>query len=205
MGKKMDSRLEALKNHICESDISNSLKSVCIEKGELSLQIEPSNLKKVIQFLKNDSSCLFKMLVDICAVDYPEQEKRFEVVYNLLSVEKNLRIRIKTAVSESQDVPSLTPIYPAAGWFEREIWDLFGVRFSEHADLRRILTDYGFEGHPLRKDFPLTGHVEVRYDIKSKQVVYEPVQLTQDYRSFDFISPWEGPEYTLPGDEKATK
>lgn len=201
----MDTHLEFLKKHICESNLSASLKAIGIEKKELSLQIEPDDLKKVVQFLRTDSFCLFKMLVDICAVDYPEKEERFEVVYNLLSIEKNLRIRIKTAVSEDRYVPSLSSIYPAAGWFEREIWDLFGVKFSEHVDLRRILTDYGFEGHPLRKDFPLTGYVEVRYDIKSKQVVYETVQLTQNYRNFDFMSPWEGPEYALPGDEKATK
>jgi NADH-quinone oxidoreductase subunit C len=170
---------------------------------ELVLITRPGSLRKVMRFLRDDSQCLFKLLVDVCGVDYPEREKRFEVVYNLLSISHNQRIRVKVAVGEDDPVPSVAQLYPTANWFEREVWDLYGVFFAEHPDLRRILTDYGFEGHPLRKDFPLTGHVEVRYDDEQKRVVYEPVRLTQDFRSFDFLSPWEGMTRQLPGDEKA--
>jgi NADH-quinone oxidoreductase subunit C len=143
------------------------------------------------------------MLVDVTAADYPEREERFEIVYNLLSLSHNQRIRLKTSTDENTPVPSVVGLFSAAGWFEREVWDMFGVFFTDHPDLRRLLTDYGFEGHPLRKDFPLTGYVEVRYDDEQKRVVYEPVKLTQDFRSFDFMSPWEGAKYILPGDEKA--
>ncbi|MGH6929341.1 MAG: NADH-quinone oxidoreductase subunit C, partial [Dongiaceae bacterium] len=159
----------------------------------------------VMTFLRDDQRCLFKMLVDICGVDYPEREQRFEVVYNLLSLKHNLRLRVKAPAAEDQPVPSVTGIYSVAGWFEREAWDLYGIYFSGHPDLRRILTDYGFEGHPLRKDFPLTGFVEVRYDIEQKRVIYEPVKLRQEFRTFDFQSPWEGMVRPLPGDEKAEK
>jgi NADH-quinone oxidoreductase subunit C len=168
--------------------------------GELSLTVRTATITKVLTFLKDDSACLFKQLVDLCGVDWPGREQRFDVVYHLLSMKHNQRVRVKVQADEDTAVPSVTGVFKSAGWFEREAWDMYGVRFSDHPDLRRILTDYGFEGHPLRKDFPLTGYVEVRYDDELKRVVYEPVKLTQDYRSFDFLSPWEGP---LPGDEKA--
>ncbi len=183
--------------------IADSLEEHRLINDELVLIARPETLRKVMRFLRDDSQCQFKLLVDVCGVDYPEREQRFEVVYNLLSVSHNQRIRVKVCVSEDEPVPSVAPLYPTANWFEREVWDLYGVFFAEHPDLRRILTDYGFEGHPLRKDFPLTGHVEVRYDEEQKRVVYEPVRLTQDFRSFDFLSPWEGMTRHLPGDEKA--
>ena len=156
-----------------------------------------------MKFVRDDSNCLFKILIDITAVDFPERGERFEIVYNLLSLSHNQRIRVKVSADENTPVPSMVALFSAAGWFEREVWDMFGVFFTDHPDLRRMLTDYGFEGHPLRKDFPLTGYVEVRYDEEQKRVVYEPVTLTQDFRNFDFMSPWEGAEYILPGDEKA--
>jgi NADH-quinone oxidoreductase subunit C len=174
-----------------------------IVRGEAILWVPASALIKVMTFLRDDPKCLFKMAVDICGVDYPEREQRFEVVYNLLSLKHNLRLRVKVATGEDQPVPSVTGIYSVAAWFEREAWDLYGIYFSGHPDLRRILTDYGFEGHPLRKDFPLTGFVEVRYDIEQKRVIYEPVKLRQEFRTFDFQSPWEGMVRPLPGDEKA--
>lgn len=158
----------------------------------------------VLTFLRDDANCLYKMLVDICGVDYPDRDERFEVVYNLLSLKHNRRLRVKVAANEESPVPSVTSVYATAGWFEREAWDLYGIFFSDHPDLRRLLTDYGFEGHPMRKDFPLTGYVEVRYDTEQKRVVYEPVKLTQAFRTFDFLSPWEGMTRQLPGDEKAT-
>lgn len=182
--------------------IADSLEEHRLINDELVLIARPETLRKVMRFLRDDSQCQFKLLVDVCGVDYPEREQRFEVVYNLLSISHNQRIRVKVSVSEDEPVPSVAPLYPTANWFEREVWDLYGVFFAEHPDLRRILTDYGFEGHPLRKDFPLTGHVEVRYDEEQKRVVYEPVRLTQDFRSFDFLSPWEGMTRHLPGDEK---
>jgi NADH-quinone oxidoreductase subunit C len=160
---------------------------------------------KVMTILRDDENCLFKLLVDICGVDYPDRPARFEVVYNLLSLKHNLRLRVKVVAAEDQPVPSVAGLYSTAGWFEREAWDLYGIYFADHPDLRRLLTDYGFEGHPLRKDFPLTGYVEVRYDIEQKRVVYEPVNLRQEFRTFDFVSPWEGMVRPLPGDEKAEK
>ena len=160
------------------------------------------SLLKVMSFLRDDQNTLFKQLIDITAVDHPSEEARFEVVYHLLSLKHNQRLRVKLATDEATPVDSVTGVFSVAGWFERETWDMYGVMFNEHPDLRRILTDYGFEGHPLRKDFPLTGHVEVRYDSEQKRVVYEPVKLTQEFRSFDFMSPWEG-MLQLPGDEKA--
>ena len=168
--------------------------------GELTLEVRTAAIVKVLTFLRDDTGCLFKQLVDLCGVDWPGREQRFDVVYHMLSMKHNQRVRVKVATDEETAVPSITGIFSAAGWFEREVWDMYGVTFSGHPDLRRILTDYGFEGHPLRKDFPLTGYVEMRYDDEAKRVVYEPVKLTQDFRSFDFLSPWEGP---LPGDEKA--
>jgi len=171
--------------------------------GELALWTTADSLIRVLTFLRNDQNCQFKQLVDVTAVDYPDRESRFEVVYNLLSFKHNHRVRVKLATDEARPVPSAVAIFSSANWFEREVWDLFGVFFSDHPDLRRILTDYGFEGHPLRKDFPLTGYVEVRYDEDQKRVIYEPVKLVQEFRTFDFASPWEG-ILTLPGDEKAS-
>jgi NADH-quinone oxidoreductase subunit C len=170
--------------------------------GEMTLTVALADLVSLARFLKTDANCHFTTLVDITAVDYPEAAERFVVVYHFLSMFKNQRIRVKVAVTEADMVPSLVAIYPAANWFEREVFDLFGILFSGHPDLRRILTDYGFRGHPLRKDFPTTGYTEVRYDEVQKRVVYEPVKLVQEYRQFDFMSPWEGAKYVLPGDEK---
>ncbi len=183
--------------------LSDELEECGLVADELVLAIPPGSLLKIMRFLRDDSQCLFKILVDVCGVDYPERPKRFDVVYNLLSVSHNQRIRVKVRVGEDEPVPSVASLFPTANWFERETWDLYGVFFTQHPDLRRILTDYGFEGHPLRKDFPLTGYVEVRYDDEQKRVVYEPVKLTQEFRSFDFLSPWEGMTRQLPGDEKA--
>ena len=173
--------------------------------GELMAMVKRDSIRRVLTFLRDDPSCLFAMLVDICGVDYPDRAERFDVVYNLLSLKHNQRIRLKVSTDEETPVPSVTSIYSAAGWFERETWDLYGVYFADHPDLRRLLTDYGFEGHPMRKDFPLTGYVELRYDETQKRVVYEPVRLKQEFRSFDFLSPWEGMDHVLPGDEKAGK
>ena len=174
-----------------------------IVRGELILWAERPAIVRVLTFLRDDPRMLFKQLVDLCGVDYPDRGERFEVVYNLLSLRHNRRIRVKLATDENEPVPSVTGVFNSADWYERETWDLFGVYFSDHPDLRRLLTDYGFEGHPLRKDFPLTGYVEVRYDEDQKRVVYEPVKLKQEFRSFDFLSPWEGMTQVLPGDEKA--
>ncbi len=175
-----------------------------VAHGELILWAKREGIVRVLTFLRDDPRCLFKLLVDVCGVDHADRPQRFEVVYNLLSLKHNRRIRVKVATDEEHPVPSVTGVFSAAGWYERETWDLYGVYFSDHPDLRRILTDYGFEGHPMRKDFPLTGYVEVRYDEDQKRVVYEPVRLKQEFRSFDFLSPWEGMNHVLPGDEKAT-
>ena len=169
---------------------------------ELNVDVAPANIAGFIEFLKADRTCKFSTLVDITAVDYPDRAKRFTVVYHLLSMYQNTRIRLRVAVREDEMLPSVTDIHACANWFERETFDMFGIVFTNHPDLRRLLTDYGFRGHPLRKDFPTTGYTEVRYDEVEKRVVYEPVSLTQDYRQFDFMSPWEGAEYILPGDEK---
>lgn len=174
-----------------------------IAHDELTLTTEPSKIVPLISRLRDDPALAFICLIDICGVDYLERAKRFDVVYHLLSPKHNRRVRLKVETDEVTPVPSITSIFPAADWFEREAYDLYGIIFSGHPDLRRILTDYGFEGHPLRKDFPLTGFVEVRYDDEQKRVVYEPVALRQEFRRFDFLSPWEGTEYVLPGDEKA--
>ncbi len=173
-----------------------------VAHGELTVTVTPSSLVPFVEFLRNDRSCQFSTLVDITAVDYPGREARFDVVYHFLSMYQNHRIRVKLAVREDEMVPSITGLHPSAGWFEREVFDMFGIVFSGHPDLRRILTDYGFRGHPLRKDFPTTGYTEVRYDEAAKRVVYEPVSLVQEYRQFDFMSPWEGAKYILPGDER---
>lgn len=174
-----------------------------IRFGELTLTVNLAHLEALVEFLRDDASCRFSSLVDITAIDLPERSQRFDVVYHFLSMYQNHRIRLKVAVREDEMVPSLTAIHPSANWFEREVFDMFGILFSGHPDLRRILTDYGFRGHPLRKDFPTTGYTEVRYDEALKRVVYEPVNLVQEYRQFDFMSPWEGAEYILPGDQKA--
>jgi len=171
--------------------------------GELTIGVVPGEIVGLCRFLRDDPRLSFVSIIDLCGVDWPNREKRFDVVYHLLSPRQNLRIRLKLLTDEATPVPSLTPIYPAADWYEREAYDFYGIRFSGHPDLRRILTDYGFEGYPLRKDFPLTGYVEVRYDDERKRVVYEPVRLAQQFRDFDFLSPWEGADYVLPGDEKA--
>ncbi|MDE0781411.1 MAG: NADH-quinone oxidoreductase subunit C [Alphaproteobacteria bacterium] len=175
-----------------------------VARGELVVRARVTTLTKLLSFLRDDSNCLFKVLIDITAVDYPEREERFEVVYILLSLGQNQRIKVKVSVDEDVAVPTVSTVFSSANWLERETWDMYGIYFSDHPDLRRILTDYGFEGHPLRKDFPLTGRVEVRYDETQKRVVYDPVKLTQDFRSFDFLSPWEGMNDVLPGDEKAS-
>jgi NADH-quinone oxidoreductase subunit C len=169
---------------------------------ELTVEVTPATILSFVEFLKTDQSCRFSTLVDITAVDHPAREARFDVVYHFLSMYQNHRIRVKCAVREDEALPSITSVFPAANWFEREVYDMFGILFSGHPDLRRILTDYGFRGYPLRKDFPTTGYTEVRYDEALKRVVYEPVKLVQEYRQFDFMSPWEGAEYILPGDEK---
>lgn len=171
--------------------------------GELTVTVAGSALVDVMTFLKRDAQCQFISIIDVCGADYPSRPQRFDVVYHLLSPRQNQRIRVKVLTDEDTPVPSITGVFPGADWFEREAYDLYGILFSGHPDLRRILTDYGFEGHPLRKDFPLTGFVEVRYDDEMKRVVYEPVELKQEFRNFDFLSPWEGTDYVLPGDEKA--
>ena len=171
--------------------------------GEMTITVAGSAIERVLTKLRDHPNLLFKELVDICGVDYPEREKRFDVVYHLLSLHHNQRLRVKVITDELTPVPTAQTVYRAAGWFERETWDMYGIFFDGHPDLRRLLTDYGFEGHPLRKDFPLTGYVELRYDEVQKRVVYEPVKLRQDFRTFDFLSPWEGDGGILPGDEKA--
>jgi NADH-quinone oxidoreductase subunit C len=173
-----------------------------VSHGELNMDVALPGLVPFIEFLKTDPNCRFSTLVDITAVDYPERPKRFDVVYHFLSMYQNQRIRLRVPIREQDMVPSITEVHPSANWFEREVFDMFGILFSHHPDLRRILTDYGFRGYPLRKDFPTTGYTEVRYDEAQKRVVYEPVSLVQEYRQFDFMSPWEGADYILPGDEK---
>jgi len=194
--------LQDLGDHI-EAALSDDVRARDVTHGELTMVVQASAIQRVIRFLRDSSNCRFEQLIDVCGVDYPERDRRFEVVYHLLSYSNNLRIRIKIEVAEDEAVASVSALYSSANWWEREVWDLFGIYFTDHPDLRRLLTDYGFEGHPLRKDFPLTGYVELRYDEEQKRVVYEPVRLTQDFRTFDFMSPWEGTQYVLPGDEKA--
>ena len=184
--------------------LPHGVKSHSITHGELTVLVERDHIEPVLRFLRDDSQCLFETLIDICGVDYPERAERFEVVYHLLSMQLNQRVRLKLTTDEDTPVASCVELHPSADWFEREAFDMYGIQFSGHPDLRRLLTDYGFEGYPLRKDFPLTGHVEVRYDDLEKRVVYEPVELTQEYRNFDFLSPWEGMTSVIPGDEKAT-
>lgn len=199
----MDEALKDLGDYLSETLGDTVVSSWQVTRGELTLAVGRESVPDVLKFLKGDARCLFDCFIDIAGVDYPERKRRFEVVYHLLSPRQNLRIRIKTSTDEATPVPSVAEIFPAANWFEREAFDLYGILFSDHPDLRRILTDYGFQGHPLRKDFPLTGFVEVRYDEEQKRVIYEPVKLAQEFRSFDAMSPWEGAQYVLPGDEKA--
>ncbi len=194
--------MEDLAEHIVEQ-IGDVVLAHEIRLGELTLTVRRDGIARALTFLRDDSSVDCKILVDVCGVDYPGRAERFDVVYNLLSLRQNHRVRVKVTTDEDTPVPSVAGVFSTADWFEREVWDLYGVFFSDHPDLRRILTDYGFEGHPLRKDFPMTGYVEVRYDDEAKRVVYEPVKLTQEFRSFDFLSPWEGAQRHLPGDEKA--
>jgi len=198
----MDKPLEELGQAIVTA-LPGAIEHIWVAYGELTLTVAPERLIETVTFLRDDPSCLFVSFIDLTAVDYPTREKRFDVVTHLLSPKHNCRIRLKVETDEVTPVASLNDLYPAANWFEREAYDLFGVYFSGHPDLRRLLTDYAFDGHPLRKDFPMTGYVEVRYDDDRKRVVYEPVRLNQEYRSFDFLSPWEGSiGYVLPGDEK---
>lgn len=198
----MSEALKDLAAYVTEK-LDAQIQDAIVAHGELTFLAEPGDIVDVLTFLKNDVQCQFYAFIDISGVDYPARDKRFEVVYHLLSPRQNQRVRVKVSTDEDTPVPSVVEVFPAADWFEREIYDLYGVLFTGHPDLRRILTDYGFEGHPLRKDFPLTGFVEVRYDDDAKRVVYEPVDLRQEFRNFDFLSPWEGTDYVLPGDEKA--
>jgi NADH-quinone oxidoreductase subunit C len=193
-----------LASHIKDAQ-SSHLVGVEVKHGELTVTTTTAGIIPLLTFLRDDVQFGFVNIVDICGVDYPQRAERFDVVYHLLSPRQNLRVRVKLSVAEDVAVPSATAVYPGADWFEREAWDMYGIPFSGHSDMRRILTDYGFEGHPLRKDFPVTGFVEVRYDDELKRVLYEPVELKQEFRSFDFLSPWEGTDYVLPGDEKAAK
>ena len=197
----MSDALSELGAHI-EAKRPDCVLSWNIAFGELNIEIAPSSVVAFCDFLKSDPSCRFSTLVDITAVDYPSRPTRFDVVYHFLSMYRNHRVRVRCGVREEEMLASLVDVYPAANWFEREIYDMFGLLFTGHPDLRRLLTDYGFRGYPLRKDFPTTGYTEVRYDEAQKRVVYEPVKLVQEYRQFDFMSPWEGAEYILPGDEK---
>ena len=185
--------------------LPGSVTGHAVAYGELTITAQAADILKVVTFLRDDPRCQFVSIIDVTAVDWPGREKRFDVVYHFLSPRQNKRIRIKVETDEATPVPSIFAEFPGAEWFERETWDLYGVMFSDHPDLRRLLTDYGFEGHPLRKDFPLTGFVEVRWDDEQKRVVNEPVRLAQEFRNFDFLSPWEGTDYVLPGDDKATK
>lgn len=198
----MDLALKDLGDYVAEA-LPQEVLGTEIEFDELMVRARPDLIVKVLTFLRDDVNCRFQQLMDLCGVDYPERKKRFDVVYNLLSLTHNMRVRVKVETDEETPVPSVSGVFSSATWWEREAWDLFGIYFSEHPDLRRIMTDYGFDGHPLRKDFPLTGYVEVRYDDEQKRVVYEPVKLTQEFRTFDFLSPWEGVQGVLPGDEKA--
>ena len=194
--------LNNLGEHIAAS-LGEPVLGRMIAYGELTILVQGDAIVQVLTFLRDDPQCLFVSLMDLCGADYPGREKRFDVVYHLISYRHNCRIRIKVETDEVTPVPSVIGVFPTANWFEREAYDLYGVLFSGHPDLRRILTDYGFEGHPLRKDFPLSGFVEVRYDEEQKRVVYEPIKLPQEFRNFDFLSPWEGTDYVLPGDEKS--
>jgi NADH-quinone oxidoreductase subunit C len=198
----MDDKLEVISQAIT-GQLADAIVGHEIAHGELTVSVKASDIVRVAGFLRDDPRCEFRSIIDITAVDWPSRENRFDVVYHFLSPTKNARVRIKLEVDEATPVASLIDVFPGANWFEREVYDLYGVLFTGHPDMRRILTDYGFEGHPLRKDFPLTGFVEVRWDDEQKRVVYDRVRLAQEFRNFDFLSPWEGTDYVLPGDEKA--
>lgn len=198
----MSEALNDLAAYIGEK-LPGKIEDSLVAYGELTITVNPADIVAVLNFLRRDVQCEFISIIDISGADYPSRAKRFDVVYHLLSPRQNQRIRVKLQTDEHTPVSSVTEVFPGADWYEREAYDLYGILFSGHPDLRRILTDYGFEGHPLRKDFPLTGFVEVRYDDEAKRVVYEPVELKQEFRNFDFMSPWEGTDYVLPGDEKA--
>jgi NADH-quinone oxidoreductase subunit C len=197
----MDEALHKLAAHLADR-LGPKLLDWKVALGELTIEVARDDIPEAIALLRDDPQCRFGCLIDICGVDYPERKERFDVVYHLLSPWLNQRIRVRTRTDALNPVPSIVPIFPGANWFEREAYDLYGILFAGHPDLRRLLTDYGFQGHPLRKDFPLTGFVELRYDDELKRVVYEPVRLQQEYRSFDFLSPWEGMDTAVPGDEK---
>jgi len=194
------SQLDDLGAHI-RASMTSAIEDVGVTFGELTIVTSAEKIVSVLTFLRDDPRCKFTTLIDICGADYPERSRRFDVVYHLLSMPLNQRIRIKLETDEANPAPSVAALWPCADWFEREAFDMYGILFANHPDLRRLLTDYGFQGYPLRKDFPLSGHVEVRYDAEQQRVIYEPVKLTQAFRNFDFLSPWEG--MTLPGDEKA--
>jgi NADH-quinone oxidoreductase subunit C len=196
-------KLETLDAHL-KTSLGAAILSSRTSHGELTLNVARDKIIDVLTFLRDDPKCRFEVLIDICGVDWPARENRFDLVYHFLSPRLNQRVRAKLETDEASPVASAVEVFSAANWFEREAYDMYGILFSGHPDLRRILTDYGFQGYPLRKDFPLTGYVEVRYDDELKRVVYEPVELTQEFRSFDFESPWEGTQYVLPGDEKAS-
>lgn len=198
----MTDELRELGEHV-KSSLASHIRGVKVAYGELSIEADAAQIVPVLKFLRGDSLCRFIQLIDLTCVDYPKRPKRFDVVYHLLSMHNNQRIRVKCPLGEDETIPTAIEAFPCADWFEREAFDMYGVVFSGHPDMRRILTDYGFEGHPLRKDFPLTGRVEVRYDEAQKRVIYEPVKLVQEYRNFDFLSPWEGMQAVIPGDEKA--
>jgi NADH-quinone oxidoreductase subunit C len=198
----MSEALNELAGYVKER-LGDRIGASSIHFGELTFDVDAENIVDVLTFLRDDVQCRFVSFIDICGADYPMRPKRFDVVYHLLSPYQNQRVRLRVQTDEETPVPSVTSVYPGADWFEREAYDLYGILFTGHPELRRILTDYGFEGHPLRKDFPLTGFVEVRYDDEVKRVVYEPVELKQEFRNFDFLSPWEGTDYVLPGDEKS--
>jgi NADH-quinone oxidoreductase subunit C len=204
MNGTLDDTLEQFAGMIADA-LAGQVTGHQIAHGELTIAANANDIVKVVRFLRDDERCQFWSIIDVTAVDWPSRERRFDVVYHLLSPRLNRRIRIKIEIDENTPVPSITEVYPGANWFEREVYDLYGILFTGHPDMRRLLTDYGFEGHPLRKDFPLTGFVEVRYDDQQKRVVYDKVRLAQEYRSFDFLSPWEGPDYPLPGDEKKSE
>ncbi len=199
----MTNELLELSKYLESGVLEDAKVTSCIKSDMLVVSVKAENIVGFLTFLRDDARCQFKQLIDVTAVDYPEKEERFEVIYNLLSIRYNNRIVVKVQVAENELVPTVTGVFSAANWFEREVWDMYGVFFADHPDLRRILSDYGFSGHPQRKDFPLSGYVQLKYDEEKQRVVYEPVKLDQEFRTFDFASPWEGTEYVLPGDEKA--
>ena len=197
-----DGKLDALGQTIVNA-LPGAASGHAVACNQLTITVEATRIVEVVRFLRDDPSCRFVSIIDVTAVDYPGRENRFDVIYHFLSPTLNERVRLRAEASETTQVPSIIEEFPGADWFERECYDLYGVIFTCHPDMRRLLTDYGFDGHPLRKDFPLTGFVEVRYDDQEKRVLYEPVRLNQEFRKFDFLSPWEGADYQLPGDEKA--